>query len=81
MSDYGNGERSRNGVVASEIRIGHPGAKQRDEVDPELVESSNSGRGTLPIAQSTRLPIGISCTRWGSGGKRLLDEVGNWITC
>lgn len=51
--------------------------EQRNEVDPELIESSNSSRGLLSHVQCPRLTA-EACTSPRADWHRLLDEIGDF---
>jgi hypothetical protein len=53
----GNGEGHADGLVPAEILVGQVGAKEGDEVDPELVEGSNAGGSVLAHVQGAGLAI------------------------
>lgn len=64
------------GLVPPPFGVGHPRAEQRHEVLPELVEDGDACRGALTHSQGAGLRWVGACCR--AGGKRLLDEVGDF---
>jgi hypothetical protein len=76
MSSDRNCKCYANRPVSSKVRVGNPRTKKRHDVDPELIESSNTSRSSLSEAKGARLAI-VTSSSFRASWKRLLNEVGN----
>ena len=76
MADNRNSERDANGLVSTPMSIRNVGTEEWNAVNPELVECTNTGRGTLTLAERARLAAKASSS-FGAIRKLLLDEVGD----
>jgi hypothetical protein len=72
----GNSQRPANRLISTEVGIRNIGAKEWEEIDPELIESSDTSRSSLFEIQGTRLAI-VASSCVGALRERLLDEVGD----
>lgn len=86
VTDFSDEDRVEDGLVATKVLVGNPGAEKRTDIDPERVEGGQREGNLLAQAKGTRLSFGAvgvdGSTGRGGGGvavfveAALVDEVG-----
>jgi hypothetical protein len=77
MSNNRNCKCYANRSVSSKISIGYPCTEKRHDIDPEVIEGSNTSRSSLSEGEGARLTT-VTSSSIRASWKRLLNEVGNW---
>jgi hypothetical protein len=77
VASDGNGKCPANRFVPSKVRVGNPCTEEGHNVDPELIESSNTSRSSLAEIQGPGLAI-VTGSSARALREWLLDVVGDW---
>ena len=75
MTDHGDENGDANRLETAPAGIGEVSTKDGHAVDPESVESGETGGGLLTLTEGTRLVVIATCTSATGGRSWLLDEV------